>query len=209
VRVAKQNFGVLRQLKSDMQSSRAFILVLVLALSAAAQPSTQAPESVNSHQAQRSSQPTPKLLSAAMPSSSEDTAAESALLELAKQSRRQAGLPPLQMDVSLRDAARAHAHLMVARQQLSHRFSGEPTLMERLLDTGIRLDQVGENVAYHSSVAKAFSALMNSAPHRENLLDPHFNLAGFAAYWSDGRLYVVQDFAHSLPQVAPASRMKK
>jgi uncharacterized protein YkwD len=181
----------------------------MLAVAISAEASTQARESTDSRATQRSSQPTPKLLSAAMPSSAEDTAAESALLDLANQSRRQSGLPPLRMDDSLRDAARAHARIMVSRQQLSHRFSGEPTLMERLLDTGIHLDQVGENVAYHSSVEKAFSALMNSAPHRENLLDPHFNLAGFAAYWNDGRLYVVQDFAHSLPGIAPASHKQK
>lgn len=192
-----------------MQPPRRFILAFVLMAAVAAQASTQASDGAGSRSAPRSSQPTPKLLSAAMPSSNEDSAAESALLDLANQSRRQAGLPPLRMDDSLRDAARAHARIMVSRQQLSHRFSGEPTLMERLLDTGIHLDQVGENVAYHSSVEKAFSALMNSAPHRENLLDPHFNLAGFAAYWSEGRLYVVQDFAHSLPGIAPASRKQR
>lgn len=192
-----------------MQIFRSLIFVAVLAAGIAAQASTQTPDDPDSRATHRSSQPTPKLLSAAMPSSAEDTAAESALLDLANQSRRQAGLPPLRMDDSLRDAARAHARMMVSRQQLSHRFSGEPTLMERLLDTGIRLDQVGENVAYHSSVEKAFSALMNSAPHRENLLDPHFNLAGFAAYWNDGRLYVVQDFAHSVPSITPASRRQK
>jgi len=95
---------------------------------------------------------------------------------------------------------------MVARQQLSHQFSGEADLMQRLRQTGLPLDSVGENVAYHASVEKAFAALMNSAPHRENLLDPRFNLAGMAAFWSDGRLYVVQDFAHQAPRIAPASR---
>jgi len=183
---------------------RASILIFVLSLNAAAQ--TPVSEDAGSRNSQRSTQPTPKLLSAAMPSSNEDHAAESMLLELANQSRRQAGLPALRMDESLRDAARAHARIMVSRQQLSHQFQGEAGLMQRLRDTGLPLDSVGENVAYHASVEKAFSALMNSAPHRENLLDPHFNLAGMAAYWSDGRLYVVQDFAHAKARVAPASR---
>jgi hypothetical protein len=40
---------------------------------------------------------------------------------------------------------------------------------------------------------------MRSAPHRENLLDRGFNVAGVAAIWSKGRLYVVQDFAHEVP----------
>ena len=181
---------------------RALIAIFVLVFSGAVQAS---PPAIGSSESQRSSQPTPKLLSAAMPSSTEDRAAESMLLEFANQSRRQAGLPPLRMDEGLREAARTHAQIMVDRRQLSHQFSGEAGLMQRLRETGLPLDAVGENVAYHASVEKAFSALMNSAPHRENLLDPHFTLAGMAAFWSDGRLYVVQDFAHSKPQITPTS----
>jgi len=209
VRDGKQNFPAFLQLRIAMQRFRTFIPLVVLVLSAMVPASTQASANGDSPGSQSSSQPTPKLLSAAMPSSTEDKAAESMLLELANQSRRQAGLPPLRMDENLRDAARTHARIMVSRQQLSHQFHGEAGLMQRLRDTGLPLDSVGENVAYHSSVEKAFSALMNSAPHRENLLDPHFNLAGMAAIWSEGRLYVVQDFAHSAPRFAPASTKRK
>jgi uncharacterized protein YkwD len=147
-----------------------------------------------------STQPTPKLLSVSLPSSSEDRAAESALLELANQSREQAGLPHLRVDENLTEAARAHARLVVERQELSHQFPSELSLMQRLLETGLRLDHAGENVAYNASAEKAFAALMLSAPHRQNLLNPHFNAAGMAAFWNNGRLYVVQDFAHRLPE---------
>jgi uncharacterized protein YkwD len=98
---------------------------------------------------------------------------------------------------------------MVARQQLSHQFDGEPSLMPRLRESGLRLSWVGENVAYNASAEKAFEALMQSPPHRQNLLDPDFNVAGFAAFWSDGKLYVVQDFARVLPEVVPASEKQK
>ena len=156
--------------------------------------------------ANQPSQPTPKTISAQpSPTSHEDFAAEQALLELANQSRREAGAPPLRMDASLTNAARAHARLMVDRQQLSHQFDGEPPLMPRLLETGLRLDRVGENVAFNASAEKAFEALMQSPPHRRNLLDPAFNSAGFAAFWSNGRLYVVQDFAHRLPALSQTS----
>jgi len=152
------------------------------------------------------SQPTPKMTSAqTSPTSLEDSAAESALLELANQSRQQAGAPPLRRSEDLSEEARAYARLMIKNQQLSHQFDGEPSLMPRLLETGLRLDRVGENVAYNASVGKAFEALMQSPPHRRNLLDPSFNTAGFAAFWSNGRLYVVQDFAHQLPQLASTS----
>jgi uncharacterized protein YkwD len=144
-----------------------------------------------------------------MSSATEDYAAESDLLDLANRSRQQAGLPALRMDTSLREAARKHARLMVDRQQLSHQFDGEPSLMPRLRESGLRLSWVGENVAYNASTEKAFDALMQSPPHRQNLLDPDFNTAGFAAFWSDGKLYVVQDFARVLPEVVPASNKRK
>jgi uncharacterized protein YkwD len=139
------------------------------------------------------------------PTPFEDANAEQELLALVNQSRHEAGAPPLHMDASLNEAARAHARLMIDRQQLSHHFDGEPPLMRRLLDTGLRLDHVGENVAFNASAAKAFEALMQSPAHRRNLLDPTFNSAGFAAFWSEHRLYVVQDFAHRLPAISATS----
>ncbi len=156
--------------------------------------------------ANQHSKPTPKFVSAqSSPTSLEDSAAEQQLLDLANQRRREAGAPPLRMETTLSNAARAHAQLMVGRQELSHQFDGEPSLMPRLLETGLRLDRVGENVAYNASVEKAFESLMQSPPHRRNLLDPSFNSAGFAAFWSKQRLYVVQDFAHQLPSISKTS----
>ncbi len=187
----------------------ALVFSCAMAGNAKAQATTPAAKKAVAHSSQRSTQPTPKLLSAALPSSTEDAAAESALLELANQRRQQADVPPLRMDEGLTEAARAHARLMVDRQQLSHQFDGEPSLMPRLRESGLRLDSAGENVAYNASAEKAFEALMQSAPHRQNLLDPQFNVAGIAAFWSDGKLYVVQDFAHQLPELVPASKQRR
>ena len=156
----------------------------------------------------RSSQPTPKLLSAAQASSTEDAAAESELLRLANQSRQQAGVPPLRMNEDLIKAARAHARLMIQQQQLSHQFDGEASLMKRLHETGVPLNSAGENVAYNASAEAAFEAFMHSPAHRSNLLDPDFNAAGFAAIWSEGRLYVVQDFVRQVPDMTPVSQKK-
>src|SRR6266446_8141074 len=101
------------------------IVLLAMAGNAGAQASKPAARADGAPPAQRSTQPTPKLLSAAMPSSAEDRAAESTLLELANQRRREAGVPPLRTDKGLTEAARAHARLMVQREQLSHQFDGE------------------------------------------------------------------------------------
>jgi uncharacterized protein YkwD len=144
-------------------------------------------------------QPTPKTVSAARVSSSEDTAAERDLMELANRDRREAGLPPLRAAEGLTAAARAHAQLMVANAQLEHQFSGEPSLLQRIAQvSALRLDRAGENIAHDSCAAGAEQSFMLSPPHRRNLLDPGFNVAGFAAIRSHGRLYVVQDFGHEV-----------
>jgi len=147
----------------------------------------------------QSSQPSPKPVSAARASFTEDTAAERDLLELANQDRQEAGVPALRVDEGLAAAARAHAQLMVANAQLEHQFSGEPSLLQRIAQvSALRLDRAGENIAHDSCAAGAEQSFMLSPPHRRNLLDPGFNVAGFVAIRSHGRLYVVQDFGHEV-----------
>jgi len=148
----------------------------------------------------QTTQPAPKLLKTALPNTSEDPAAENEILELANRSRAEAGLAPLRMDDSLSTAAREHALRMVANEQLSHQFAGEPALLQRISQVSSSpMDRAGENVAYNMSPEGAQRALMQSPPHRRNLLDPEFNVAGIAALWNGGRLYVVQDFGRELP----------
>jgi uncharacterized protein YkwD len=160
----------------------------------------------------RSKQPTPKSNSAAGSSIGEDTAAERELLEAVNQSRKLAGVPPLRGNESLREAALAHAQRMVESQRLEHQFSGEPSLLERIAEVSpmisplkdapkdaLKIDRAGENIANATCAPGANEVLMRSAPHRRNLLDRGFNVAGVAAIWSHGRLYVVQDFAHEVP----------
>jgi len=145
-------------------------------------------------------QPTPKLIAAAAtPLRDEDAAVETALLDSINRSRQQAGVAPVSTDESLRQAARLHARLMVANNDLEHQFPGEPSLLQRIADVSpLRLDRAGENIANVGCAGDAHDLLMNSPPHRENILNPRFNLAGIAALWSRGRLYVVEDFVHTM-----------
>ena len=148
----------------------------------------------------RNHQPNPHSNSAAESSSGEDSAAENELLEWANKNRALAGVPPLRMEESLREAARAHARRMVQSGQLEHQLSGELSLLERIADVSpLKMDRAGENIAHATCAPGANDVLMRSAPHRENLLDRGFNVAGVAAIWSKGRLYVVEDFAHQVP----------
>jgi uncharacterized protein YkwD len=122
---------------------------------------------------------------------------ENQLFTLANEARAQAGVLPLQRDEGLTQAAREHAAAMAAQQQLSHQFSGETSVQQRLTAaTPLHLDRAGENVAYAATVDQAHDNLMHSPPHRENLLNPAYNLAGFGVVRSGDSLYVVQDFGH-------------
>src|SRR5580692_5060594 len=176
--------------------------VLAVSVRLCAAPTT--PPSLDNNSDVSNKQPTPRSNSAAGASSGEDAAAENELLAAANKSRELAGAPPLRMEEGLREAARAHARCMVENDRLEHQLSGEPSLMQRIAlvsspDGGLKIDRAGENIAYASDAAVANDALMRSPPHRVNLLDRRFNVAGIAAIWSKGRLYVVQDFAHEVP----------
>ncbi len=132
-----------------------------------------------------------------------DPEAEHQLLDLANRARAQVGLSPLREDEGLKTAARVHAVLMAQQRQLSHQFAGEEALPQRLAeDSDLHLDHSGENVAYADSAGQAHDSLMKSPPHRENLLSPNFNTAGFGAVRAGNTLYVTQDFAHNLPRVS-------
>jgi uncharacterized protein YkwD len=140
-----------------------------------------------------------------IPFSDYDSGAEQLLLELANQSRAQAGAPRLTLDAGMSRAARAHAEQMFAERQLSHQFEGEPSLPQRLAAaTSIQLDQEGENVALDFDAEKGHQHLMLSPPHRANLLNPAYNVVGLGVVRSGDRLYIVQDFGHALPNYSSA-----
>ena len=129
--------------------------------------------------------------------------AERQLLELANADRARAGLTPLKMDDGLVRAARAHAAKMAAQDQLSHQFSGEPALGERIsANSSLHLDREGENVASAPDPEDAHRALMSSPPHRDNLLSPKFNVAGIGVVRKGVKIYVAQDFGDSIATVS-------
>ncbi|MGA9305327.1 MAG: CAP domain-containing protein [Candidatus Sulfotelmatobacter sp.] len=133
-----------------------------------------------------------------------DSQAERQLLDLANQSRAQAGAPRLTLDAGLCRAARTHAEAMVAARQLSHQFEGEPSLPQRLAAaTHTQLDQEGENVALDFDAESGHKHLMLSPPHRANLLNAAYNVIGLGVVRSGDRLYIVQDFGHALPNYSP------
>jgi hypothetical protein len=122
------------------------------------------------------------------------------LLTLINQARAEAGLPALQLDDRLANAATNHAHIMAQKGQLSHQFPGEPDLTGRLAPQ-LRLDQAGENVVYDVTVQGAHEAFMGSPMHRTNVLNGAYDSVGIGIVENGGVIYVVEDFAHRVPDL--------
>lgn len=128
-----------------------------------------------------------------------DAQAEQRLLDLTNLERQREGKPILKLDAGLAEAARTHAAAMASRGQLSHQFSGEPALQERLANLPLYLDKAGENVAFDVDIDQAHDGLMHSPEHRANLLRADYNIVGMGVVRVGDRMYVVEDFGHGLP----------
>ena len=130
---------------------------------------------------------------------------EQQLLFLLNQARQEQGLPVLELDSRLTQAARKHSQEMSQRSMLSHGFAGEPDLRERLAAMAVPFDAVAENVAEASSASDAHTELMHSPGHRANILNPKYNAIGIAVAAGHGQaLYFTEDFAHRVTQLTPA-----
>ncbi len=129
-----------------------------------------------------------------------DSQAERELLDLANRARTDVGLVALQKDEGLTQAARKHSVLMAAQKHLSHDLPGEPGLPQRLAATStLQFSAEGENVGLAPSVADVHRGFMHSPRHRENLLNPDYNLAGFAVVHTGNTIYVTEDFGRVIP----------
>lgn len=106
------------------------------------------------------------------------TADEQRMINLVNQARVNAGLAPLTVDMRLVDLARKKSQDMVANNYFSHTSPtyGDPFTM--MTNAGISYRTAGENLAGAPTVDQAHSALMNSAGHRQNILNPNFNRIG-------------------------------
>lgn len=132
-----------------------------------------------------------------------DSDAEHELVRRINHSRKEAGLPKLELSNKLREAARRHALEMARRAQLTHRFAGEPELRQRVAATGLRFDLVGENVGRSPDVSDLHAGFLRSPAHRENILHPQENAVGVGAVRVGGELFVTEDFAHVVPDYDP------
>jgi hypothetical protein len=123
---------------------------------------------------------------------------EQQLLDLVNHEREKAGLNKLEWSDRLAQAALAHSRLLAEHHDLSHQFSGEPLLQERVGTTSLRFNSVAENVAESPDVDTAHTVLMKSPGHRANILHQDYNAIGISIVERDHVLFITQDFAHTL-----------
>jgi uncharacterized protein YkwD len=123
-----------------------------------------------------------------MPGLSQD-AIEGSITCLINQERAAFGVPAVQANAALRQAALSHSSEMVQLGYFEHTSPAGLTFVDRIKDTGYtsgaRFWEVGENLVWGSGPLSTPRSLvtswMNSPPHRENLLRPQFREIGVAA----------------------------
>lgn len=107
-----------------------------------------------------------------------DEASEFEMLSMINQERKSRGQTELQMDEQLRELARAHAKDMFSRGYFSHYTPEGLSPFDRMKNAGITYVYAGENLALAPNVKKAQQGLMDSAGHRDNILNPNFGRVG-------------------------------
>jgi hypothetical protein len=120
------------------------------------------------------------------------------LMELANQSRVEAGLAPLEWDAALAGAAYEHALRMAAEGPISHQYRGEPDLAQRASAAGAKFSIIEENVAMGYSPAQIHDAWMHSPGHHDNLMSRRIDRVGVALIPAHGMLYAVADYEESV-----------
>lgn len=108
------------------------------------------------------------------------------LLTLVNQARANNGLAPLSYASDLSSVAAERASIMARSGSLSH-----------TPDVGGRVccwTWIGENVAFAGSVPALHDVLMNSAPHRANILNADADDVGIAVVKGGGNLWAAQVF---------------
>jgi hypothetical protein len=126
---------------------------------------------------------------------------EFAFIDLLNQHRADAGLPGLTMSAGLSDYARAHSQQMAAAGSIFH--SSNLSAIAGAVAPNWRT--AGENVGVGGSVSVLDTALMNSAPHRANILGA-YNYVGIGVAYNGNRVFVTEMFVATTTPITARSR---
>lgn len=125
---------------------------------------------------------------------------ENRLIEQVNRERKKQNLTPLFLSPRLSYLARIHSKDMAANARLSHLSSSRKSYQERLVEEGLYFMDIGENVAFSETFQAEFihQSLMESAGHRENILNPKFDQVGIGIIYKKNKgYYLTQDFLRS------------
>jgi len=119
------------------------------------------------------------------PTAQAGTSAAENLVQRINDARAQHGLSPLRVSSDLSGYARQHSAAMLGRRSLFHTAS---------FGMMCCWSAISENIAYENSTRRVHRALMNSAPHRANILDSTKRAVGVGIVRADGMIWVTQVF---------------
>ncbi|WP_312113659.1 CAP domain-containing protein [Brevibacillus reuszeri] len=115
--------------------------------------------------------------------------------DLLNVARTRANLPLLSWDEGVAAVARAHSGDMAKNNYFNHTSPTTGSPFDRLKRAGILYGYAGENIAYGQlDGIEVHIGWMNSAGHRQNLLDNKFKQLGIGVVFKDGRPYYTQNF---------------
>lgn len=121
--------------------------------------------------------------------------ARNQLLQLINQERQAVGLASVSLDSELSKLAQAHSDDMVARDFFGHINPDGQSPDDRRIARGIPMP-VGENLAISPTIPYTHHGLMQSAIHRNNILDPDWTKVGIGlATDASGSIYTTQEFS--------------
>ncbi|MEJ2108965.1 MAG: CAP domain-containing protein [Acidobacteriota bacterium] len=134
-------------------------------------------------------------------------AGEQEMLAIVNRERTRHGLPALDIDGTLMNLARKHSQEMAEQGFISHE---EPSgsLQSRMDRIGYHYEVARENVASSQTVVRAHQALLNSPPHKLNLLASDVTHIGIGVVQRPSPcghyLYITQVFAAPRKAYEPA-----
>lgn len=109
--------------------------------------------------------------------------------------RTRANLPALAWDDQVAAVARAHSQDMAKNNYFNHVSPTTGSPFDRLSHAGILFGYAGENIAYGQlDGIEVHMGWMNSAGHRQNLLNPNFKQIGVGISYKDSRAFYTQNF---------------
>ena len=117
------------------------------------------------------------------------------IFQLVNAERAKQRLQPLAWDGGVAGIAREHSRQMARQKFFAHQDPRGRTVVDRASAGRVRgWSKIGENVGRGGSVDSLHQAFMDSAGHRENILDPAWTHVGVGALYANDRLYVTVVF---------------